>query len=356
MQYLITTVFIFLCCMQVQAQDKTLRFYNWNDYMVPEVLADFTKETGIKVQTPIYTSMAEMLNVVRGGEALDLLVPSHFVLPTLIDEGLVQPLDKSKLPNLAYSGGRLMVHFNAFDPQRQYAAPYLWGTIGLAVNRPKVEAALGSRVPQSWDILFDPAISRRLAGCGMTTLDAPNEMLSILLNYKGLSLDRSSIRRIRQAAVPVLDTLRPHLRYADGERYIRDLAEGKLCVAVSRMGDALRAREAGQPVDFFIPKEGSAMFLDSLVIPANSVNPELAHELINYLMRPEIAARLTEGLFYGNFNTEAAQFLPADLAENPMFNPDSADLRRLYVLSTLSAEKEALRDEIWSRFVKGTAQ
>jgi len=356
MRYMITTFFIFLCAMQVQAQDKILRFYNWNDYMVPEVLTDFTKETGIKVEAPIYTSMEEMLNVVRGGEALDVLVPSHFVLPTLIGEGLVQPLDKSKLTNLAYADGRLMVHFNAFDPQRQYAAPYLWGTIGLAVNQPKAEAALGGRVPKSWDILFDPAISRRLATCGMTALDAPNEMLSILLNYKGLSLDRSSVRRIRQSAVPVLDALRPNLRYVDEERYIRDLAEGKLCVAVSLVGNALRAREAGQPVDFFIPQEGSVMFLDSLVIPANAANPELAHEFINYLMRPEIAARLTEGLFYANFNTEAAKFLSPELAENPTLNPDTTTLRRLYVIGRLSAEQEAARDEIWSRFVKGAAQ
>jgi len=356
MRYMTWFFLIILCCTQAIAnENRTLRFYNWNDYMVSEVLTDFSKETGIKIETPIYTSMDEMLKALKSGESFDVVVPSHFMLPGLIDEGLLQPLNKKKLPNLIYADGRLMVKLSPFDPQHHYAAPYLWGTIGIAVNRPLAEAALGGRLTPSWDLLFDPKLSRRLTGCGMSALDAPNEMLAILLNYKGLNLKRSSPRRIRQAA-EALNALRSSLRYVDEERYIQDLAAGKLCVAVSLVGNALRAREAGQPVDFFIPKEGSVMFLDALAIPANAANPQLAHEFINYLMRPEVAARLTEGLFYANTNTESVKFLAPELAQNPAIYPDANTLRHLFLLETLSEQQEAARDEIWPRFVKGAVQ
>jgi len=321
--------------------------------MAPEVLVNFTKETGIEVETSIYTSMEEMLSVAKSGVPFDILVPSHFVLPTLINEGMLQPLDKDKLPNLNYVDRRLMINFSPFDQKYFYTAPYLWGTIGLAVNRTQVEAALGGEIPKSWDLLFNPVISSRLAGCGISILDAPNEMLTILLNYKGLNLKQSSLRRINQAEKPILQALRPHLRYVDEEHYIKDLAEGKLCLAVSLVGNALNARKAGQPVDFFIPDEGSLMFLDALVIPANAPNSEAAHQLINYLMRPQISAQLTENMLYANFNVEAAKFLSDELSSNPIINPDATTLRRLYVLESLNKERELLRDEIWSNFKNG---
>jgi len=340
-------------CLPIQANDKTLRLYNWNDYIAPEVLASFNKETGIAVETSIYTSMEEMLSVVKSGVSFDILVPSHFVLPTLIDEKLLHPLDKTKLPNLSLLDRRLITNFSPFDSGYRYTAPYLWGTIGLAVNRTQVEARLGGEIPQSWDLLFNPAISSRLADCGISMLNAPNEMLTILLNYKGLNLKQSSTRRINQIAVPILRAVHPHLRYVDEERYIQDLAEGKLCLAVSLVGNALNAKRAGQPVDFFIPHEGSLMFLDALVIPANATNPEAAHQFINYIMRPEISAQLTETMLYGNFNVEAKQFLSEELSSDSILNPDASTLRRLYVLESLSKEREELRDEIWSNFIKG---
>ncbi|KXU39352.1 spermidine/putrescine ABC transporter substrate-binding protein [Ventosimonas gracilis] len=352
MRYVITAVFIFLCCMQAQAQDKTLRFYNWNDYMVPEVLADFTKETGIKVETPIYVGMEEMMKVVRSGEAFDVLVPSHFGLPPLIDEGYLQPLDRTKLPNWAYTDQQLMVKLAPFDPQNLYAAPYLWGTVGIAINKPQAEAAFGGPLPESWDLFFNPKLVSRFTGCGVSALDAANETLTILLNYKGLDMKRSSPRRIEQMGA-ILDALRPNLRYVDDERYLVDLSQGKLCLAIAWVGEALQAREAGQPVEFFIPREGSVMFLDTLVIPANAPNPELAYRFINYLMRPEIAARLTEGLFFANYNLEAAKFLGPALVNNHSIYPDTATMLRLHTLEPLSETQEAARDHIWTRFVEG---
>jgi len=353
MRCIIAMLFTFFCVLSVKADEsKTLRFFNWNDYMLADVLEGFSKETGIKVETPIYVGMEEMLKVVRSGEAFDVIVPSHFVLPALIDEGYLQPLNKKKLPNGVYNDRSLMVKLAPFDPQNLYAAPYLWGTIGIAINKPQAEAAFGGPLPETWDLLFYSKFSNRFARCGIGALDAATETLTILLNYQGHNLKRSSPRRIEQAGA-ILNALRPSLRYIDDERTLADLTQGKLCLAIAWAGEALQAKAAGQPVEFFIPREGSVMFMDTLAIPANAPNPELAHQFINYLMRPEIAARLTEGLFFANYNTEAVKFLEPDLVANHSIYPDAAIMRRLHALEPLTEAQEAARDRIWRRFVGG---
>jgi len=353
MQCLFIGMLVLLCTATVQAQTaKPLRFFNANDYMVAEVLTDFSKETGIKVEAPIYVGAEEMMKVMRSGEAFDVLVASHFVLPSLVDEGYLQPLDKESLPNLSYSDPRLMGRLAPFDPQNLYAAPYLWGTVGIAINKPQVQAALGAMPPKSWDLLFNPKLTSRFADCGVSALDAANETLAILFNYKGYNMQRSSPKRIEQMG-QVLDALRVNLRYVDDERYLVDLSQGRLCLAIAWVGDALRAKNAGQAVEFFIPHEGSVLFLDTLVIPANAPNPELAHAFINYLMRPEIAARLTEGLFFANYNLEAVNFLDPALANDRLIYPDASIMRRLHALEPLNAEQEIARDRVWSRFVEG---
>jgi len=353
MRCIVAMVFALVFVTSAQADEgKTLRFFNWNDYMVPDVLADFTKETGIKVETPIFVGIEEMLKVVRSGEAFDVLVPSHYALPALIDEGYLQPLDKGKLPNYVYIDHSLMVKLAPFDPQNLYAAPYLWGMIGIAINKPQAEAAFGGSVPKSWDLFFNPKLTSRFTGCGVSALNAANETLAILLNYKGYSLKRSSPLRIEQTGA-ILDALRPNLRYVDDERYLVDLSQGKLCLAIAWAGEALQAKAAGQPIEFFIPREGSIMFLDTLVIPANAPNPELAYQFINFMMRPEIAARLTEGLFFANYNLESSKFLDPALVNNRSIYPDAALMRRLHALEPLSESQEVARDLIWPRFVEG---
>jgi len=331
---------------------KTLRFYNKIDYMVPEVLEDFTKETGIKIESLIYDNTAEMMKVMQSGETFDVLVPSHFVLPALIDDGYLQPLDKKKLPNLKYSNPRLMTKLTPFDPQHHYAAPFLWGIVGIAINRPLAQNAFTGQITQSWDLLFTPRLTSRFTACGVSTLDAANEILAILLNYKGHSLKRSSPRRIEQEAAIVLNALRPNLRHVDNERYRTELAQGKLCLAIARSGEALQAQKAGQAVDFFIPLEGSVIFMDTLVIPVNAPNSELAYSFINYMMRPEIVARLSEELFFANYNLEAAQFINPELVKNPAIYPTADIMRRLYMVEPLSEKQQAARDRIWSDFTR----
>ncbi len=334
------------------AAADSIRVYNWNDYIAPQVLADFTKETGIEVEYRTFSTDEELNQALASDIAIDVAVPSHDELPDLIRAGKLQPLDFSRLPNRTHLDKQLLNKLAAVDPQNRYAAPYLWGAVGLAINTPQAEAAYGGPLPHSWSLLFDPAQSSKLASCGISVLDAPDELLYSLLNYQGRSLSNSSPGRILKAGA-VLQGLRPSLRYVDSERYIEDLNQGKLCVALAWVGDALAANDAGQPVEFVVPAEGSSLFIDNLVIPTSARRADLAHKFINYLLQPEVAAKITTETLYPSANADARQFLDPALRDQPGLYPDRDTKRRLFALVPLPDKLKASRDEVWTHFRDG---
>ena len=335
-----------------QAADS-IRVYNWNDYIAPQVLENFTRDTGIEVEYHTFASAEELNAALESGQAIDIAVPSHNELPMLIANGRIRPLDFNLLPNRSHLDKQLLSKLAAVDPQNQHAVPYLWGAVGLAINTPQAEAAYGGPLPESWSLLFDPEKSARLASCGISVLDAADETLSLLLNYQGRSLARSAPSRIERAG-DLLQSLRPHLRYVDSERYIDDLSNGRLCLAVAWVGDALAAAQAGQPVRFLVPQEGSVLFVDNLVIPSSASRPELAHRFIDYLMQPQVIAQVTAETLYPNGNADSAQFIDAALLAQPGLYPDQDTKRRLYPLEVLSDKHAQVRDQIWQRFRDGT--
>ena len=334
------------------AAADSIRVYNWNDYIAPQVLADFTKATGIAVEYHTYASAEELDKILASGESIDIAVPSQNDLPPLIKVGLVQPLDMSRLPNRKHLDKQLLSKLAAVDPQNRYAVPYLWGAVGLAINTPQAEAAYGGPLPSSWSLLFDPAQSSKLASCGVSVLDAPDEMFYNLLSYQGRSLTNSSPGRLRKAGEALMG-LRPNLRYVESERYIDDLNQGRLCVAVAWVGDALGASDAGQPVQFVVPEEGSTLFIDNLVIPSSARRADLAHQFIDYLMQPQVAAQISSETLYPSANLGAQQFLEPKLREQLGRNLDSAK-NRLFALMPLSDKLKSARDETWTRFRDGS--
>lgn len=334
------------------AAADSIRVYNWNDYIAPQVLADFTKATGIAVEYHTYASAEELDKILASGESIDIAVPSQNDLPPLIKAGLVQPLDMSRLPSRKHLDKQLLSKLAAVDPQNRYAVPYLWGAVGLAINTPQAEAAYGGPLPSSWSLLFDPAQSSKLASCGVSVLDAPDEMFYNLLSYQGRSLTNSSPGRLRKAGEALMG-LRPNLRYVESERYIDDLNQGRLCVAVAWVGDALGASDAGQPVQFVVPEEGSTLFIDNLVIPSSARRADLAHQFIDYLMQPQVAAQISSETLYPSANLGAQQFLEPKLREQLGRNLDSAK-NRLFALMPLSDKLKSARDETWTRFRDGS--
>lgn len=351
MQRLFATLLLSVSSVLVQAADS-IRVYNWNDYIAEQVLEDFTRETGIAVDYQTFTTAEELTSALARGEPFDVVVPQHNELPALIAAGRIQPLDLQRLPNRQHLDKQFLSKLAAVDPQNRHAVPYLWGAVGLAINTPQAEAAFGGPLPDSWSLLFDQEQSARLAGCGISVLDAPDETLSLLLNYQGRSLARSGPSRIERAG-KLLGELRPQLRYVDSERYIDDLANGQLCLAMSWVGDALAAAQAGQPVRFVVPDEGSVVFIDNLAIPSNAPRVDLAHRFIDYLLQPKVAAQITQEVLYPNANAGSSEFLDPALLEEAGLYPDQDTKRRLHPVEVLPEKHTAMRDRVWQAFRAG---
>lgn len=331
-----------------QATDR-LQVWNWNDYIPQQVLSDFEKSTGIKVEYHTFSSSEELNQALRDGTPIDVAVPSHDQLPGLIKAGQLQPLKVDQLPNRRHLDRGLLSKLAAFDGKNRHAIPYLWGMAGLAVNIPQAEAALGTPIPPSWGLLFDSSLSSKLANCGIALTDAPEETFAALMAYQGRSLAHSTPTQLQRAS-KLLENLRPHLRYVDSERYIDDLNSGKLCLALAWSGDAAAASRAGQPVQFIVPQEGAALFIDTLVIPSNAPRPDLAHRFIDYLMQPEVAAQVSNEMLYPNGNKDATALIAADLRDNPALYPDSKTKRLLAALPALPEKLKAALEPLWNQF------
>jgi len=342
---------VLLAAPAVHAEDLVV--YNWNDYIAPQVLVDFEKETGIHVDYHTYSTAEELEKALASDESIDIAVPSHDTLPALIKAGRLQPLDLTRLPNRSHLDKQLLSKLNAVDPQNRYAIPYLWGAVGLAINVPQAEKAFGGPLPNSWSLLFDPAQSARLASCGISVLDAPDEVMSVAMNYLGRSLAHSPPTQIKQGG-DMLQAVRGNIRYVDSERYIDDLKEGRLCMSLAWVGDALGASAAGQNVQFVVPDEGSVLFIDNLVIPSSARRADLAHRFIDYVMQPKVAAQITAETLYPSGNADARQFLDPALRDQPGLYPDRATKRRLAALEVLPEKISPIKDEVWGKFRSGS--
>lgn len=329
--------------------EEVISVYNWNDYIAPEVLQSFEKESGIRVDYHTYSTAEELEKLMASGVAMDVAVPSHDALPGLIKTAAIQPLDLTRLPNRQHLDKQLLSKLAAFDTKNLHAIPYLWGSVGLAINTVEAEKAYGGPLPHSWSLLFDPEQSKRLASCGIAVIDARDEVLSALMMYQGRSLAHSPPSQIKRAGT-VLEQLRPNLQYVDSSRYIDDLAKGKLCVALAWVGDALAAHDSGQPIEFIIPEEGSVAFVDSLVIPKNAKRADLAHRFIDYLMQPKVAAQITEDTLFPSANADAKAFLDPAISALPGLYPDRDTKRRLAALEVLPEKNIPSLEQVWGNF------
>lgn len=224
------------------AQERVVNIYNWSDYIDPKVLDQFTAETGIKVVYDVYDDNKILeTKLLAGRTGYDIVVPSAYFLQRQILAGVYQPLDRSKLANEKNLWPALMKRMELYDPGNRYAINLMWGTTGIGVNVDKVKAALGS-VPDSWSLVFDPANMAKLQGCGVTMLDAPDDVLPAALNYLGLDPNSKNVDDLQKAA-DVVAKVRPYIRNFTSSAYIEGLATGDICVAIGWSGDVLQARD-----------------------------------------------------------------------------------------------------------------
>jgi putrescine transport system substrate-binding protein len=342
-----------------QQKQRVVNVYNWSDYVDPKVLEDFTKETGIKVVYDTYDNNEIVeTKLLAGKSGYDIVVPSGPFVQRLIKANVFKKLDKAALTNAANLWPDVMQRLSVFDPGNQYAVPYLWGTTGIGVNVQKVRQALGDVPLNTWDLLMKPEISGRLKGCGIQVLDSPEDLFPGIMNYLGLNPDSKKTEDITKAA-DALFRIRGNIQKYHSSEYINALANGDICLAVGYSGDILqakkRAEEAknGVEVAYLVPREGALMWFDSFVIPADAKNAAEAHEFINYMMRPEVAAANTNFVAYASGNLAAKPSISPDILNNPGIYPDEATMKRLFTNTAYDDRAQRTVTRQWTRLKTG---
>ncbi|QEY64096.1 extracellular solute-binding protein [Metapseudomonas lalkuanensis] len=341
--------------------EPEVRIYNWFDYIGPNTLKDFQAASGIKPQYDVYDSNEVLeAKLLSGRSGYDLVVPSDGFLPNYMKAGVFQPLDKSKLPNWKNLNPGLLKVLAAKDPGNQYVMPYMWGTNGIAYNVDKVKAVLGENAPvDSWELIFNPDNLARLKQCGVAFLDSPTEVIPEVLHYLGLPPNSRNPDDYKKAE-ELLAKLRPNVSYFSSSKFVTDLANGEVCVALAWSGGAMqaaaRAKEAGNgvKVEYRIPKEGTAAWFDVLAIPKDAKNVEQAHAFLNYLLQPEVVAPISDHVAYANPNQAADSLISAELRDNPNVYPPAEVQARLFSVEMLPPKLERVRTRTWTRIKTGT--
>jgi putrescine transport system substrate-binding protein len=343
------------------AAERIVNFYNWSDYIDPGVLDDFTRQTGIKVQYDTFDSSDTLdAKLMAGKSGYDVVVPTGYFLPQEIAAGIFQKLDKAKLPNLVNAWPEITRWLQAYDPGNDYAVNYMWGTTGIGYNATKVRQLLGTDAAvDSWDNLFDPAKIAKFKDCGIHLLDSADDVMPAALRYLGLDPSTHDADDFAKAA-DLLTRIRPYVRKFNSDEYQDQLATGEICLAFGYSGDIkqaqLRAAEAkaGVEIGYAIPKEGTQVWFDNLAIPKDARNVAEAHELINYLLRPEVAAKNTNFIAYANGNLASQKFVDKAILDDRTIYPDAATMARLYIILAHDQKTERLVNRLWTRIKTGS--
>jgi putrescine transport system substrate-binding protein len=343
-----------------QAQQRVVNFYNWSNYMAPGVLEDFSKETGIKVVYDTFDANETLeTRLLAGKSGYDVVVPTAYFLQRQIAAKIFQKLDKTKLPNLANAWDAVTSRLNVYDPGNQYAANYMWGTTGIGYNVKAVENILGAGARiDSWDIVFKPEVLAKFKDCGIHMLDSADDILPAALNSLGLD-PNSAKQPDLDKAVELVGKIRPLVRKFHSSEYLSALATGEICLVVGWSGDIIQAKaraeesQNGVEIGYAIPKQGAQMFFDNLAIPSDAEHVAEAHELINYLYRPEVAAKNSDYLGYANGNFASQKLVDPKILNDKTIYPDDAMLRKLFVITARDAPTQRVINRLWTRVKTG---
>jgi putrescine transport system substrate-binding protein len=341
------------------AEDKVLNVLNWSDYIAPDTVEKFERETGIKVNYDVFDSNEVLeTKLLTGRTGYDVVVPTDYFLERQAKQGILLPLDKAKLPNFKNIDPAVLKLLEGADPGNRYGVPYAGVVTGIGYNVAKVRKALGEVPVDSWAVVFDPKYAAKLKDCGLTMLDQEGEVLFSAKVWLGI--DPASERQTDLgAAEAMLLKVRPYIRYFHSSQYINDLANGETCVALSWSGDVLqardRAREAGKGIElaFAVPTEGALQSYDMLAIPADAPHPDNAHKFIDFLMRAEVAAEFTKFRKFPSGNLAAEKLVDPELLADPMVFPPADVVTRLKPHRAESLSYTRYANRAWTRVRTG---
>jgi putrescine transport system substrate-binding protein len=349
------------CGAGAQEEDKVVNVYNWSDYIAEDTLKAFEKETGIRVRYDNYDNNEIVhAKLVAGKSGYDVVVPSSYWAKLQADGGLLRKIDKSKVPNLKNLDADVEAILARLDPGNQFMVDWLWGFTTVGINVDKVKAALGGTpMPDNvWDLVFKPEYMAKLKSCGVSYLDSPTDIVPAALHYLGKPPFSRNIADY-QGVPDLLKKVRPYITVFSSSGYINDMANGSICLALGWSGDINIARQraidgkTGNKIEALIPRTGGVLFFDTMVIPVDAPHPDNAHKFINYILKPEVHAALTNKVFYANPNREARKFVKPEVANNPTVYPPDADMKRMALPEAVTNDIRRTMTRIYTAFKTG---
>jgi putrescine transport system substrate-binding protein len=345
-------------------QGRVVNFYNWSDYIDPTVLDDFSKETGIKVRYDTFDSNDTLeAKLLAGKSGYDVVVPTGYFLARQIAAGVFQKLDKAKLPNLVNTWAEIANRLASYDPGNQYAVNYMWGTTGIGYNVKDANEILDAKsgtnaAIDSWDAVFEPEKIARFKGCGIHLLDSSDDIMPAALHYLHLDPNSSDPGDLQKAA-DLLIKIRPYVRKFHSSEYLNALATGEICFVVGFSGDIKQAQKraaqgkGGVAIGYAIPKEGAQLWFDNLAIPKDAPDVAEAHALIDYLLKPDVAAKSTNFISYANGNLASQKFIDKSILDDSTIYPDAATMAKLYTITAHDQKTQRLINRLWTRIKTG---
>jgi putrescine transport system substrate-binding protein len=343
----------------VAAEEPVLNVFNWADYVGLDTVSNFEQEFGIDVNYDLYDSTEVVeAKLLSGRTGYDIVIHSYRYSSRLIQVGVYQPLDDARLSGQDNLDEWVLGMVSKYDPENRFGVPYMWGTTGFAYNIEMVLERMPDAPVDSAALLFDPAVVSRFADCGVTLLDEPTDVIPMVLLYLGHdpnSLDPEVIAEAEEQ----LKRVRPFIRYFSSTKMINDLPNRETCIAMSWSGDyqtaMQRAAEVGANVRlaYTTPREGTMLWFDGVFIPADAPHVDNAHLFLNYLMRPEVAAGISNTTFYANANKASRPFMLRRLVEDPAVYPSLAERQGFKVGFVFSPKDERQRTRSWARIKSG---
>src|SRR6202161_1173103 len=338
---------------------KVLNLFIWSDYLAPNTLSDFEKQTGIKVHVAYFDANETLeTKLLAGSSGYDIVVPTASYFERQIKAGVYLTLDKSKLPNLKNMDPQLMAKVALHDPGNAHGIIYTWGTNGIGYNETMVRQLMPDAPLDSWRMVFDPAVASKVAKCGISVLDSPAEMMRAVYSYMGKDPNSQNPDDLALADA-VLTKIRPYIRNINSSEYIEALANGDICLAVGYTGDVLqardRAREAGKGIEikYAVPKEGSILWFDMLAIPKDAPHPDSAYAFLNYIMTPKVIAEVSNFKRYANANLASQSMVLPAVKDDPGIYPTPEQRQKLALQLADSPEQTRAITRVWQKFKTG---
>ncbi len=341
------------------AEKPLLNIYNWSDYIDPDLIQEFEREFGIKVNYDIYDS-SEIVDtkLLTGHSGYDIVVHSASFSARLIPIGVYQSVDYERLQNWHHIDSGLLAKIRRYFGEDIAGVPYMWGTTGFAYNRDMILKRMPDAPLDSAAMLFDPTVVSRFADCGVSLLDDPTSVIPIAMLYLGLPANSVEPEHLARAE-ELLKAVRPYIKYFSSTKMLLDLPSREVCLAMAWSGDyavaITRAAEAGVDIDlgYTIPKEGAIDWYDVMYIPADAPHPNNAYLFLDFMLRPDVVARASNYIGYANANRDALPLVDEALSSDPAIYPDLETMNRLEPSVVLPPKLERRRSRTWTKIKTG---